>query len=178
MIAAAAAAAAAKSEMAGLENFHPSYLEDTLLAIVFNFLPASPYAPGELHLERITTPVNQIACCNRCCNIAWRRMFGRYLRSEMRHVIQLIERRNQRPEASLIIREHLMLLQIQDALGGQLQPEGEEEEQQPEGEEEEDLWLNGVDLSDIARIPGIILRDPTDINDPWYDPDLDPTLSP
>jgi hypothetical protein len=40
-----------------------------------------------------------------------------------------------------------MLLQIHDTLGGQQQPEGEEEEQQPEGEEEEeDPWVNGIDL--------------------------------
>ena len=68
--------------MAQLDNFRPYHLDRPTLTIVFKFLPMSPMAQG-----------NQIACCNRACNIAWRRMFYPFLCSEIGGVIENMRRK-------------------------------------------------------------------------------------
>ena len=123
-------------------------------------------------MERITAPVNQIACCNRGCNIAWRRIFCPYLRREIRHVIRRIERRNHahaimmrfrnHEQPSPIISEVFSLWQMHDTLGGGGAPAFTGEDLLEESSEvDEDPWSNGADSSPS-----------------WHDRDLDPTSSP
>ena len=152
-------AIAAAAAMAALENFRPYHLDQTLLTIVFNYLPTSPYAQGEITEQPAGAPVNQIASANRNFNIAWRRIFGPYVRREIRHVIHLIVRRNHGWQGPVI-----MLLQVHHALGWlphQLESPQEEEawnsqEEDPEEEEEasnsqeeeEEPWVDVADAFD------------------------------
>ena len=110
--------AAAAAMMAGLENFRPCHLDKSLLPIVLDYLPMTPYRALRVYSESedqrypTGTPVNQIASANRCFNIAWRRIFGRHVRREISIVIQRIARK------PYCVRSIVALQQLHNVLGG------------------------------------------------------------
>jgi len=151
-------AAAAAARMAGLENFRSLHHDKTLLSQVLDYLPMTPYhAPGAIgkqnwgsqeHMYPTGEPVNQIASANRCFNIAWRRIFGRYVRREISIVIQRIARK------PYCVRSIVALQQLHNVLGG-FGDHGEEgwdsqEEESNAQEEDEEEASNSQEEEDEA----------------------------
>jgi len=153
--------AAAAARMAGLQNFHPQFLDKTLLSQVMDYLPVTPYlairAIKKSDRDRVSDfaeryptgePVNQIASANRCFNTAWRKIFGRYVRREISIVIQRIARK------PYCVRSIVSLQQLHNVLGG-FGDHGEEgwdsqEEASNSQEENEEEEVNSTNAQEEA----------------------------
>ena len=82
-------------------------LDRPTLDIVFKYLPMSPSQRG-----------NEIACCNRACHFAWRRMVYPFLCSEITFVIENASARAHANSDNVIDQSLVLLLRdIADVLG-------------------------------------------------------------
>ena len=69
------------SHLSHLSHLATRTLDQNTLDLICTFLPTSPSCQH-----------NQIACCNRSSNIAWRRMFYPFLRREIADIIDMMKK--------------------------------------------------------------------------------------